>query len=64
MPATTVSPSLLSAKRMGPSLLHPHVLSVTTVCFEPSAPVIGMDGKTVDGAVPYQILINQLDFLK
>ena len=31
---------------------------------EPDAPVIGMDGKTADGAVPYQILINQLDFLK
>ena len=31
---------------------------------EPAAPVIGMDGKTADGAVPYQILINQLDFLK
>ena len=30
----------------------------------PSAPVIGMDGKTEDGAVPYQILRNQLDFLK
>ncbi len=30
----------------------------------PDKPVIGMDGKTSDGAVPYQILINQLDFLK
>ena len=30
----------------------------------PSAPVIGMDGKTEDGAVPYQILMNQLDFLR
>ena len=30
----------------------------------PSAPSIGMDGKTEDGAVPYQILMNQLDFLK
>lgn len=31
---------------------------------KPSAPAIGMDGKTEDGAVPYQILMNQLDFLK
>lgn len=31
---------------------------------EPPAPVIGMDGKTEDGAVPYEILKNQLDFLK
>ena len=30
----------------------------------PSVPVIGMDGKTDDGAVPYQILMNQLDFLR
>ncbi len=29
-----------------------------------SDPVIGMDGKTEDGAVPYQILRNQLEFLK
>ncbi|MBQ9248957.1 MAG: Clp protease ClpP [Oscillospiraceae bacterium] len=31
---------------------------------EPAVPTIGMDGKTADGAVPYQILMNQLDFLK
>ena len=30
---------------------------------QPPAPVIGMDGKTEDGAVPYQILINQLEVL-
>jgi len=30
----------------------------------PSVPMIGMDGKTDDGAVPYQILRNQLDFLR
>ena len=30
----------------------------------PCAPVIGLDGKTEDGAVPYAILQNQLDFLK
>ena len=34
---------------------------------EPKAreePVIGMDGKTENGAVPYQILMKQLDFLR
>ena len=31
---------------------------------EPAMPTIGMDGKTADGAVPYQILINQLEFLR
>ena len=30
----------------------------------PPAPAIGMDGKTGDGAVPYQILRKQLDFLR
>ena len=30
----------------------------------PEAPVIGMDGKTQTGAMPYEILKNQLDFLK
>ena len=29
-----------------------------------TGPLIGMDGKTGDGAVPYQILMNQLEFLK
>ena len=27
-------------------------------------PVIGLDGRTKDGAMPYEILRNQLDFLK
>ena len=31
---------------------------------EPTVPQIGMDGKTKDGAMPYEILRNQLDFLK
>ena len=31
---------------------------------KPPAPVIGLDGKTEDGAVPYQILRDKLEFLK
>ena len=31
---------------------------------EDKKPVIGLDGTTKDGAVPYQILMKQLDFLK
>ena len=31
---------------------------------KPDMPVIGMDGKTPDGAMPYEILKRQLDFLK
>ena len=30
----------------------------------PPTPVIGLDGKTEDGAVPYQILRDKLEFLK
>ncbi len=30
----------------------------------PSAPVIGMDGKTKEGAMPFEMLKNQLDFLR
>ena len=30
----------------------------------PAAPVIGMDGRTAEGAVPFEILKNQLDFLR
>ena len=31
---------------------------------QPPAPTIGMDGTTEDGAMPYQILMKQLEFLK
>ena len=31
---------------------------------KPPAPVIGLDGKTEDGAVPYQILRDKLEFLR
>ena len=31
---------------------------------EPKVPVIGMDGKTEDGAMPYEILKNQLALLR
>lgn len=30
----------------------------------PEEPVIGMDGKTKDGAMPYELLMKQLDYLK
>ena len=31
---------------------------------ESKPPMIGMDGKTEDGSMPYEILKNQLSFLK
>lgn len=36
----------------------------STVEDEPKAPVIGMDGKTEDGAMPYEILKDKLEWLK
>lgn len=55
---------LYSTRQMGMTILNR--LGVSDVA-EPKAreePVIGMDGKTEDGAVPYQILMKQLDFLR
>lgn len=31
---------------------------------KPAVPIIGMDGKTEDGSMPYELLKRQLDFLK
>ena len=31
---------------------------------QPAAPIIGMDGKTSDGAMPYELLKKQLDLLR
>lgn len=54
---------LYSSRQMGLSILNR--LGVSDISKEPpSTPTIGLDGKTEDGAVPYQILMNQLDFLK
>ncbi len=54
-----VEAQLYSTRRMGLAILNR--LGVTEA---PPGPAIGMDGKTADGAVPYQILKQQLDFLK
>lgn len=54
---------LYSTRQMGLSILNRLGVSETPE-EPPSTPQIGMDGKTEDGAVPYQILMNQLDFLK
>lgn len=55
---------LYSSRIMDQAILNR--LRVTDASEEkpPNVPMIGMDGKTADGAVPYQILMNQLDFLR
>ena len=61
--ALPVEAQLFSTRVMDMAILDR--LGVTNDTAEPpSAPVIGMDGKTEDGAVPYQILRKQLDFLR
>ena len=59
---------LYSTRQMGLNILN-RLRESAPAAKEPlevkqSDPVIGMDGKTEDGAVPYQILRNQLEFLK
>ena len=57
--AVSVDAQLYSTRVMDRAILDR--LGVTE---QPPAPKIGMDGKTEDGAVPYQILIDQLEFLR
>lgn len=60
--AALVEAQLFSTRVMDMAILDR--LGVTNDTEEPpSAPVIGMDGRTKDGAVPYQILRDKLDFL-
>ena len=61
--ALSVEAQLFSTRVMDMAILD-RLGATDKVPEPPSAPVIGMDGKTEDGAVPYQILINQLDFLR
>ena len=61
--ALPVEAQLFSTRVMDMAILDR--LGVTDTAPEPpSAPTIGMDGKTEDGAVPYQILKDKLDFLR
>ncbi len=61
--AIPVEAQLFSTRVMDMAILDR--LGVTDTAPEPpSAPTIGMDGKTEDGAVPYQILKDKLDFLR
>ena len=61
--ALPVEAQLFSTRMMDMAILDR--LGVTNDTEEPpSAPVIGMDGKTAEGAMPFEILKNQLDFLR
>ncbi len=56
--------TMYSSRIMGQTILNRLRVSDTAAEEAPVSPVIGMDGKTEDGAVPYQILMNQLEFLR
>ena len=55
---------MYSSRMMDRAILNRLCVSDTTAEEAPAPPVIGMDGKTEDGAVPYQILRDKLDFLR
>ena len=59
---------LYSSRQMGLAILNRLRTNDTAAeeppDIKPSTPVIGMDGKTEDGAVPYQILRDKLEFLR
>ncbi len=57
--------NLYSAKMMKQVILNRLQLPAESPVQEkPPDPVIGMDGRTEDGAVPYEILKTQLEFLR
>ena len=54
---------LFSTRVMDMAILNR--LGITDKAEEPpSAPIIGMDGKTAEGAMPFELLRNQLEFLR
>jgi phosphoribosylaminoimidazole-succinocarboxamide synthase len=61
--ALDVMPQIFSSRMMDQAILNRLGINEQPEP-EEKEPVIGMDGTTEDGAVPYQILMKQLDFLK
>ena len=59
---------LYSSRQMGLAILNRLRVNDTAAeeppDVQPSTPMIGMDGKTEDGAMPYQILRDKLEFLR
>ena len=61
--ALNITPQIFSSRMMDLAILNRLGIKEQPKP-EVKEPVIGMDGTTEDGAVPYQILMKQLDFLK
>ena len=63
-PAAEAEAKMYSSRMMDQAILNRLGVTDTVQPKAREEPVIGMDGKTKDGAMPYEILRNQLDFLK
>lgn len=62
--ATTAEAKMYSSRMMDQAILNRLGISDELQPRAREEPLIGMDGKTKDGAMPYEILKTQLDFLK
>ena len=62
--AATVEAKMYSSRMMDQAILNRLGVSGAVQPRAREEPMIGMDGKTKDGAMPYEILKTQLDFLK
>ena len=62
--ATTAEAKMYSSRMMDQAILNRLGISDELQPRAREEPMIGMDGKTKDGAMPYEILKTQLDFLK
>lgn len=62
--AAEAEAKMYSSRMMDQAILNRLGVSDTAQPKAREEPVIGMDGRTKDGAMPYEILRNQLDFLK
>lgn len=62
--AATAEAKMYSSRMMDQAILNRLGVSDELQPRAREEPMIGMDGKTKDGAMPYEILKTQLDFLK
>lgn len=62
--AVTAEAEMYSSRMMDQAILNRLGVSGAVQPRAREEPLIGMDGRTKDGAMPYEILRNQLDFLK
>ena len=62
--AATAEAKMYSSRMMDQAILNRLGISDELQPRAREEPLIGMDGKTKDGAMPYEILKTQLDFLK